>query len=302
MTLRQVVEPIGAHERHVHDVTRVLRSGRTAVQEYAIVELGEYGPALVLDGRVQSTMADEAYYHEALLFPAYAVASRVERALVFGGANGGMLHRLCALPDLREVVQVDIDPELYEITRAALPHLHRGAGEDDRCRLLFGDPRSILEDLAGPFDLVLADLPDATPGSPTQRLFTDEFYRTLKGRLAATGVFATQAGPAQPLVAGFFSIVLKTLRSVFRHATPYRMAVPSYGVSWGFVVASDSVDPSAVPEDHVESAMERVGEGAATVYDRVTHRHMFALDRPLRDALTRPGRVATDDRPPAVHS
>ncbi|MER7212073.1 hypothetical protein ABT340_33885 [Streptosporangium sp. NPDC000239] len=300
MPAGQVVEPITAYERHVHDVVTVHRAGRTPVQEFAIVELGTYGPALLLDGRVQSTAGDEAHYHEALLYPAYAMSDRVERVLVLGGANGGVLHRLCALPGLRRVVQLDVDGELYEITRSMLPHMHRGADRDPRCRVVFGDPRALVREVreAGDdFDLVVADLPDATEGSATERLFTAEFYAEVRGVLRPGGLFATQAGPAHFLAADFFAGTLRTLGSVFRYATPYAISVPSYGVPWGFVVAGDTVDPAGVTEERVAAAMAKVDPKASTVYDAVTHRHMFALERRLREALADSGTVATDRKP-----
>ncbi|MEV7008437.1 hypothetical protein [Streptosporangium sp. NPDC051022] len=297
MSAGQVVEPITAYERHVHDVVAVHRAGRTRVQEFAIVELGTYGPALLLDGRVQSTAADEAHYHEALLYPAYAMSDRVERVLVFGGANGGVLHRLCALPGLRQVVQLDVDGELYEMTRSMLPHMHREADRDPRCRVVFGDPRALVREVGDHFDLVIADLPDATEGSATERLFTTEFYAEVKRVLRPGGLFATQAGPAHFLAPDFFAGTLRTLRSVFRYAAPYTISVPSYGVPWGFVVAGDTIDPAGVTEDRVEAAMAKVDPKVPTVYDAVTHRHMFALERRLREALADSGTVATDQRP-----
>lgn len=297
MSAGQVVEPITAYERHVHDVVAVHRTGRTGVQGFAIVELGTYGSALLLDGRVQSTAADEAHYHEALLYPAYAMSERVERVLVFGGANGGVLHRLCALPGLREVVQLDVDGELYEITRSALPHMHRGAERDPRCRVVFGDPRALVREVDGTFDLVVADLPDATEGSATERLFTTEFYAEVRRVLRPGGLFATQAGPAHFLSPDFFAGTLRTLGTVFRYATPYAISVPSYGVPWGFVVAGDTIDPATVTEERVEAAMAKVDPKVPVVYDAITHRHMFALERRLREALADSGTVATDRRP-----
>ncbi|QTR02594.1 hypothetical protein J7S33_26445 [Saccharothrix algeriensis] len=289
---RQVVEPITAHEAHVHEVVEVLAEGRTAVQGYEIVRLGGHGRAMVIEGRVQSTEADEAIYHEALLMPAFAVAPSVGRVLCLGGANGGMAHRLLALPGVRSVLQFDVDAELHARSVELLPHLHRDALADPRLTVEFGHPRALLDRLTGTFDLVLADLPDSVPGSHAPALFTAEFYARIRRLLGGTGVFATQAGPANPLAPEFFAGVLRTLRSVFRHATPYTAAVPSFGVPWGFVLASDheaAADPAGSPAAGPP--------GTITTYDAETHRHMFAVPRSLRAGRARPGRVSTDDDP-----
>ncbi|MFI9012081.1 hypothetical protein ACIGNX_33060 [Actinosynnema sp. NPDC053489] len=289
---RQVVEPISPHEAHVHEVVEVLAEGRTAVQSYEVVRLGGHGRAMVIEGRVQSTEADEAIYHEALVMPAHAVAPSVGRVLCLGGANGGLLHRVLALPGVTSVRQFDVDAELHERSVELLPHMHLDALADPRVTLEFGHPRDLLDGLTGTFDLVLADLPDSVPGSHVPALFTAEFYARIRELLGGTGVFATQAGPANPLAPDFFAGVLRTARSVFRHATPYTSAVPSFGVPWGFVVASDhpgAADPgrAAVPEP----------PRPVTTYDAETHRHMFAVPRLLRAGLEGGGRVITDADP-----
>jgi spermidine synthase len=290
---RYLDEPVGEHEVHRHLVRRSLRRGRTAVQRYEIVELARYGRAMVIDDRVQSTEHDEATYHEALARPALALAARAERVLCLGGANGGLLHRVLATPGVAAVTQIDVDRELFEISTAALPHMHREAYRDPRCTLRFGEPRALVAELDTRFDVVLADLPDATPGTHAPKLFTAEFYAAVRGVMRDGAVFATQAGAAHPLDADFFASVLRTLRAVFRFAQPYAISVPSYGIPWGFAMASDDRDVGRWED---EEATRRLAGLSAGVYDPETHRHAFSLPRPLRTALAGRGRIITDAR------
>jgi len=262
-----------------------------------VVELGGYGRAMVIDGRVQSTEADECVYHEALILPAWVTAKHVQRVLCLGGANGGMLHRLCALPGVEAVIQVDVDPELYEVSKETLPHMHRDAFADPRCRLLFGHPRELLAALDGQFDLVLADLPDAIPGTHTPALFSREFYAAVRSRLAPGGVYATHAGPANVLDCEFFASVVRTLDASFGSVAPYAVSVPSYGVPWAFAVAGDDLDRSRWDAAAIACRLDGLPPGLLRVYDAETHRHMFSLPRHLRGALAEAGRVITDDRP-----
>lgn len=290
---KQINEFITPHECHVHAVRSVLAAGRTARQAFEIVRLAGYGRAMVIEGRVQSTEADEAAYHEALLLPGYCLLPRTRRVLCLGGANGGVLHRLCAMPELTSVVQLDIDPELHRHSLAHLPHLHLGAPEDPRCELVFGDPRTLLAAQDGGFDLVLADLPDAIEGSPTPALFTREFYLQVREKLAPGGVFVTQAGPANFLDPEFFASVLRTLGAVFRHVLPYTLAVPAYGIPWGFALAGDGLDPAALTEPVIEARLAEL-KTEPQCYDAATHRHMTALPLRLRRALAGAGRVISD--------
>jgi spermidine synthase len=177
--------------------------------------------------------------------------------------------------------------------------MHRGAQRDPRCQVVFGQPRTVVADLTGPYDLVLADLPDATDGSPAQPLFTAEFYRQVRSLLGDRGVFATQAGAANDLDPEFFASVVRTLRSVFRYAVPYTVSVPSYGIPWGFVVSSDTLDPAQLAEERIDMALGRL-TGAVEAYDGLTHRHMFALPRRLRTALATHGQVISDHHPLGV--
>jgi spermidine synthase len=291
---RQVDEYINAHECHAHEIIKVLAQGRSAVQSFEIAELGNYGASMIIEGRVQSTEHDEYIYHEALIYPSYSLHPRLSRVLCLGGANGGMLRELCKLPDIEDVTIADIDPELYEASKIHLPHMHRGAHNDPRCTMLFGDPRRVLATLAGPFDAVYADLPDAVSGTNTASLFTQEFYHDIKRRLSADGLYVTQAGPAHHRDCAFFASVLRTLESVFRHAVPYSIAVPSFGVPWGFVIASDGLDPSGWEAIDMPGKMAQLAGDDLRSYDPISHRHMFSLPKQLRTALASAGRIIND--------
>src|SRR2546422_743002 len=82
-------ERLGPSEGHVHEVKTVLFSKKTPFQHIEIVELGDYGLSLILDGKVQSTQTDEFIYHEVLVHPAMLVHPNPKRVMVIGGGGGG---------------------------------------------------------------------------------------------------------------------------------------------------------------------------------------------------------------------
>src|SRR5437867_12856369 len=82
-------ERLGPSEGHVHEVRTVLLSRQTPFQHIEIVELGDYGRTLILDGKVQSTQADDSIYHELLVHPAMLGHPDPNREMTSGGGVGG---------------------------------------------------------------------------------------------------------------------------------------------------------------------------------------------------------------------
>ncbi|KAL7544174.1 hypothetical protein ACHAWF_014184 [Thalassiosira exigua] len=125
-----------------------------------------------------------------------------------------------------------------------------------------------------------------------------------------------------------FGPIKNTLASVFDHAVPYSAPVASFGEDWGFVLAYDGppadgrrcvdMSPEAiddlieervatvpgVPEHRPRSVgVKRVVTGEETGrdvlkhYDGVVHRRLFALSKPLREAMGGDDRIMTEENP-----
>lgn len=68
-----------------------------------------------------------------------------------------------------------------------------------------------------------------------------EFYKFATTRLSPGGVLVTQSGAAAVhLKDECFTVIHKTLKSVFEHVSMSVADVPSFGCCWGFNLASDS--------------------------------------------------------------
>jgi spermidine synthase len=283
---------VGDGEFHVHVRKQTLFAGRTDRQAFEIVELGGYGKSLLLDGCIQSTEHDERIYHESIVFPAYAYGLGSRSALCLGGANGGLLKQVLRLPNLERVRLVDVDPELHHISRIHLGHMHGDSLSDPRVSLHFGEPFAIAQefaadaDLAGSFDLIIADLPDATASSYASALFTVEFYRAIARLLSPRGIYATQAGQAHFRDCRFLGRVLRTLSEVFAHAIPYIASVPSYGIPWAFALASDGVDFASSDPELIARGIRRLDDLILQSYDFGSHINMFNLPKHIRIALS----------------
>lgn len=216
---------------------RVLVSGRSRYQEYEIFESRQWGRVLVLDGRVQSTAADEFIYHEALVHPAMVAHQAPWRVLVMGGGEGATLREVLRHPQVAWAVMVDIDEELVEFCREWLPTFHQGAFDDPRTELVFADARGWLAAQAdASFEVIIVDLPEPVEAGPAVMLFTREMYELAQRKLAPGGVISVQSGAA-----GMFGPMMPdlnaTLKAVFPRVTAYGAFVPSFMEFYGFHLA-----------------------------------------------------------------
>src|SRR5207244_10231045 len=117
-------ERLGPSEGHVHEVRTVLLSRQTPFQHIEIVELGDYGRSLILDGKVQSTQADEFIYHEVLVHPAMLVHPDPKRVMVIGGGEGATPPEALGPPSVRRARRVDMAGEAAGASRRRPPESH----------------------------------------------------------------------------------------------------------------------------------------------------------------------------------
>ena len=176
-------EPTTAVEGHMHAIRRTIVEARTKFQHAEILDTHAYGKVLILDGRIQSSQAEDFIYHEALVHPGLlASAGAPESGLVIGGGEGATLREILRYPTVRRAVMVDIDDEVVALCRRHLPEMHQGAFDDARTEVLHEDARGWLERTLERFDFISIDLVEPLEEGPACRLFTREFYTLVRSR------------------------------------------------------------------------------------------------------------------------
>ena len=108
-------------------VKEVLFRGRTAYQDVQIIDGATFGRSLLLDGKTQSTEADEFVYHEALVQPAMVAHPDPREVFIAGGGEGATAREVLSHRSVTRAVMVDIDREVVELCQRYLPNHHRGA-------------------------------------------------------------------------------------------------------------------------------------------------------------------------------
>jgi len=180
----------------LHRIEEVLYAGRTRFQDIQFIRTGSFGKCLVLDGKIQSSEADEFIYHEALVQPAMVTHPCPETVFIAGGGEGATLREALFHKTVKRAVIVDVDEEVITLCKKYLPDHSRGAFEDGRTALHHADARDFLAKSDEKFDIIIIDLPDPIEEGPAYLLYTKEFYQLVCDRLTDNGIISVQAGSA----------------------------------------------------------------------------------------------------------
>ena len=285
-------------EGHTHAIARTIASCQTKFQFMEILETLSYGKCLVLDGRIQSSQADEFIYHEALVQPGLLAHPGPKRAMVIGGGEGATVREILRHPTITDCLMVDIDGEVVEECKKHLPEMHQGAFDDPRTRLLHEDARAYLERTSERFDLIVVDLVEPLEEGPACLLFTKEFYTLIRDRLTPEGLMTMQAGMTKVNELGFYTAVARTLREIFPVVAPYQGFVSCFGTPWGFILASKGADPRRQSAEEIDRLIAaRLNPADLGYWDGAAHLHSFNLPKFLRQGLEKSQRIITDANP-----
>lgn len=281
----------------LHSIKERIYSGRSKFQSIEIVNTGSFGVCLVLDGKIQSSEVDEFIYHEALVHPAMLTHPRPERVFIAGGGEGATLREVLAHKTVKRAVMVDIDEEVVSLCRRLLPSWHQKAFDDPRVELHFVDARKYLEESTEKFDVIIIDLVDPLEHGPARLLYTREFYQIVEQKLGPAGIMSVQAESAEWTSLDNFTAITSTLRNVFPIAHPYQVHVPSFLGLWGFVAASQSLDPCELTPEEIDNRISTRISKKLKSYDGLTHQAMFTIPKHIRQQLATSTRIITDKQP-----
>lgn len=278
---------------HLYRVLKQLAAERTPYQSIEIFNLAEFGRSLVIDGVVQSTELDEKIYHETIVHTAgCALAQPPERVLIIGGGDGATLREVLRYPSVREVVLIEIDRKVIELTQELMPFMWDGVGQDPRAKIIIDDAFESLRSGHGLFDIIVADITDPPMDADVDEwaslgLYSHEFIDLLKSHLGNEGILTFQA---QELTHKNFSAHLRVASLVKKHFRNYsvcRQYIPSFGEMHSFIVASrtEGLDVGNLTKEVIDARIAERISGGLTEYSGDLHRAMFTLPPKIQREL-----------------
>jgi len=242
---------------------------KTKYQEMALIETEQFGRMLVLDGTVQTTIADEFVYHEMISHIPLFTHKNPKKALVIGGGDGGVIREIIKHPSIEKAVLVEIDGRVVEICKEFLPEISC-ALSDKRVEVNIADGIKYVQDHKNEFDVIIVDSTD--PVGPAVGLFAVDFYKAIYESLKEDGIFVAQTESPffhKDLIRGVF----RDVKSVFPIARLYTCAIPTYPSGyWSFTMGSKKYDP-------LETDISKIPELNTKYYSADIHKTVFALPK-----------------------
>ena len=232
-------------------IKEVIADFRSRYQRIQLFETFSFGKMLVLDGKIQLTERDEAFYHEMLVHVPMLTHKNPEKVLIIGGGDGGSLREVLK-HNPNEAILVELDRDVIDVCRKHLG-IDEGAFETANVTVLVEDGMDYVISAKEKFDAVIVDGTDPNPFS--QHISSAEFYESCK---RISDVFATQSQSpfAQP---DYFRTVLENIARVmdFRVYVNY---VPSYPLGvWSYAIhAEDCPDIEELKRRFYERNIETV--------------------------------------------
>jgi spermidine synthase len=152
-----------------------------------------------------------------------AYAPRARSAAIIGQGSGMSSHFMLASPALKDLVTVEIEPQMVAGSRIFYP-ANRRAFEDPRSHLVIDDAKSYFASSSRRFDMIMSE-PSNPWVSGVSGLFTTEFYQRIRTYLADGGVF----GQWLHVYALDDELVLSVLAAIHRNFPSYEVYLVATG-------------------------------------------------------------------------
>jgi len=228
---------------------------------------------LFVDGVLQSRRSAEIPYHEALVHPAMVAHKSPKRILLLNCGGGAALREVLKHKSVEQVVMVEEEPDVIEISREFFPEYHDcstiqgilpNCMNDTRVELIYSDVfewTAIQYDMEteAEFDVIIMDdlyyienfeFNDGNEGEDPEAVEITYFLSEL---LALDGIFATQvgdsptldtAGNGNPYMQDRFDFIDSLQGNGFVRIVDYEEGHLGFSNPWQFILAFKTGEPN----------------------------------------------------------
>ncbi|KAL5108046.1 Spermidine synthase [Taenia crassiceps] len=259
-------------------VNEILFEGKSEFQDVLIFESATFGRVLVLDGRIQLTERDEAFYQEMITHIPMSVHPNPRRVLIIGGGDGGVAREVVRHQCVKHVDLVEIDGMVLNLSRKYLPFTSSGL-DHPKVSVHVADGFAFLKERAikgEKYDVIITDSTD--PGGPSTPLFNREYFQLLSQALTDDGIICNQ-GESLFLDLSIIQTMAGFCRDVFPNVAYAYNIIPTYTSGHlGYIVACKNESTNL-------SEAFREPPADCKFYTKAVHKAAFALPKCYEDAL-----------------
>jgi len=256
-------------------IRQTLHVEKTPFQDLAVVDTIQFGRMLVLDGIVQTSVADEFAYHEMLAHVPLNTHPNPKRVLIIGGGDGGVMREVVKHDTVEKATLCEIDERVIEVSKKYLPELACGF-DHPKAEVYIGDGIKYVAENKNTFDVILCDSTD--PIGPSVGLFAREFYQSVFEALKEDGIFVAQT-ESPYYHTDLIARIHRDIGTIFPITRGYWTMVPSYPSGmWSFTMGSKKYDPLEVDAAAIPDLKTRY-------YTPQIHKACFALPQFLIDKI-----------------
>lgn len=259
-----------------YNVNKVLAHKQTKYQELMVVDTDRFGRTLILDGAVQTTVADEYVYHEMIAHVPLFTHPNPEKVLIIGGGDGGTVRETLKHKSVKEVHLVEIDPDVVAVAKEYLPEISCGLS-DPRVIIQHTDGIKYVADHEDEYDVIIIDSSD--PVGPAVGLFREEFYADVNRALKDDGILVAQTESPWLNVDIMMPEIYQGIKASFPITRMYLCYIPTYPCGmWSFTLGSKKYDPLEVDPSQIIDLGYRY-------YTPELHRASFALPQFIKELI-----------------
>ncbi len=252
-----------------YKMKKKLYDKRSPFQKIEVYRTESHGNMMLLDECFMLNEYEEFSYHEMIAHVPLYSHPKPEKVLVVGGGDGGTVRETLKHKTVREVDFVEIDRQVYEVSRKYFKKLTSWHG-DRRVNFRFEDASAFVKKKKNYYDVIIIDSTD--PVDIGEVLYTAAFYGDIKKALKKNGIVTAQT--EDPYYSGdILKAVNKKMKKSFspKNTALYTAFVPTYPSGcWTFGIAGRSFKPGKIRNS-------RPLPGGLKYYSKKVHEASFCL-------------------------